>query len=150
MERKFRAISAELVCSVCLHVWVAKIDDGFQVKLDRHNSRRRWRPSEGLNLVKTGYLILGQVKHSGAAGQIETLRDDWSSFAERISGVMQGHRAKEYVPEGSRDELPDRVVQRYSGQHKAYSLGQDECLRGETALDFADQVSDSHDLAPKY
>jgi len=54
--------------------------------------------TEGLNLVKTGYLILGQIKHSGAAGQIETLRDDRSSFAEWVSGVAQGHSAKECVP----------------------------------------------------
>src|SRR5262249_340399 len=102
---------------------VAKIDDSFQVKLDGHNSRCCWWPSEGLNLVKTGYRILGQVKHSGAAGQIETLRDDWFPFADRVSDMAQRHRAKQRGPERSRDELAEDIVQRYSGEHKACSLG---------------------------
>jgi hypothetical protein len=109
--------------------------------------RSRGRPSEGLNLVKTGDLILSEVKYPSATGQIEALRHNRPPLAERISRITQRHRAKEGMPERPRDELLERIVQQRSGQHDTDFSEADESLRGETALDFREQVSDFGNLA---
>ena len=91
--------------------------------------------------MKTGELILSEVKHPGAIGQIEALRHNRPPLAEWIARITQRHCAKEGMPERPRDELLDRRVQQRSRQHDTDCSEVDESLRGESALDFREQVS---------
>jgi hypothetical protein len=48
--------------------------------------------------MEAGNLIFTEIQHSRAPGQIETLRDDGSSFAEWVLREAKRHRTKERMP----------------------------------------------------
>jgi hypothetical protein len=97
---------------------VAEIDNGAKLTFHWNYCYRSRRESEGLGLMERGYLIIGQIKNSGRAGQVEALRANRSSLTQRVGSENQAHGTKESVPAGPRRELQNGRIQRPIPEHR--------------------------------
>jgi hypothetical protein len=126
---------------------VSKVDNGSEVELHRNYCDRSGWEAEGLSLVKSGYLIVREIKHPGTSSHIETLSANRSPSAQGIGGEDEARCSKECVAPRARGKLDNRRVQWRTGKHGLWRLEDLAPLQGQAATGFLDESRDCAEIA---